>query len=297
MHTRIRRVALAVTAVALVAVAGAVTYAVAEIGGGGVINACYKSGSDDDDDDTHRVKSSSHGDDDDENRGGKGQLRVIDPAVESCRRNETPISWNQAGTPGPKGDKGDPGPPGPQGPVGPQGLPGPQGPAGPQGPQGPPGPPNPNADLLDGTDSTALLLHCPAGMTLAFRSLCFESTQALAASWVAAYLRCLNAGLRLPSLAEVGTIYRFIATGATDETNWTDEATSTSNHYAPHLVGFVLSLDDHPNSDSVPSRCVTTPHNNLGASPSSAAAQRSSTRVRTQLRTAARSGTQSRNGR
>ena len=124
MHTRIRRVALAVTAVAIVAIAGGVTYAVAEIGGGGVINACYKSGSDDDDDDADRVTSGSHGDDDDGRRGGKGQLRVIDPAVESCRRNETPISWGQTGTPGPKGDKGDKGDPGPEGATGPQGPPG-----------------------------------------------------------------------------------------------------------------------------------------------------------------------------
>ena len=34
MHTRVRRVAVAVTAVAVVAIAGGVTYAVAEIGGG-----------------------------------------------------------------------------------------------------------------------------------------------------------------------------------------------------------------------------------------------------------------------
>jgi hypothetical protein len=135
MHRRIRRAVLVITAVAIVAIAGGVTYAVAEIGGGGVINACYKSASRDDDDDRgQRVKSGSHGDDDDGHRGGKGQLRVIDPAVESCRRNETPISWNQAGTPGPEGPQGPAGPAGPQGPAGPAGPAGPQGPAGPAGP-------------------------------------------------------------------------------------------------------------------------------------------------------------------
>ena len=36
MRRRFRRVALAVTAVVVVAIAGGVTYAVAEIGGGGV---------------------------------------------------------------------------------------------------------------------------------------------------------------------------------------------------------------------------------------------------------------------
>jgi hypothetical protein len=96
MHTRIRRVALAVTAVAIVAIAGGVTYAVADIGGGGVINGCYKS--------------------------QNGQLRLIDPASDSCHTSETAISWGQAGTqgpPGPKGDKGDKGDPGPPGPPGP----------------------------------------------------------------------------------------------------------------------------------------------------------------------------------
>jgi hypothetical protein len=89
MRRRIRRVALAVTAVVVVAIAGGVTYAVAEIGGGGVINGCYKS--------------------------QNGQLRLIDPASDSCHPSETPISWSQTGPQGPKGDKGDPGPPGPPG--------------------------------------------------------------------------------------------------------------------------------------------------------------------------------------
>jgi hypothetical protein len=43
MRRRFRRVALAVSAVVVVAIAGGVTYAVADIGSGGVINGCYKS--------------------------------------------------------------------------------------------------------------------------------------------------------------------------------------------------------------------------------------------------------------
>jgi hypothetical protein len=58
MRRRFRRVALAITAVVVVAIAGGVTYAVADIGGGGVINGCYKS--------------------------QNGQLRLIDPATDSC---------------------------------------------------------------------------------------------------------------------------------------------------------------------------------------------------------------------
>ena len=89
MRRRFRRVALAITAVAVMAIAGGVTYAVADVGDGGVINGCYKS--------------------------QNGQLRLIDPATDSCHPSETSISWGQTGTqgpPGPKGDKGDKGDPG-----------------------------------------------------------------------------------------------------------------------------------------------------------------------------------------
>src|SRR6185437_10732328 len=80
MHRRFRRVALAVSAVVLVAIAGGVTYAVADIGGGGVISACYKA--------------------------QNGQLRLIDPAADQCLPSEKPISWNQTGTQGPPGPTG-----------------------------------------------------------------------------------------------------------------------------------------------------------------------------------------------
>ena len=89
MHTRIRRVALAVTAVAIVAIAGGVTYAVADIGGGGVINGCYKS--------------------------QNGQLRLIDPASDSCNPSETAISWVRRGRKGRRERQGDPGTPGRRG--------------------------------------------------------------------------------------------------------------------------------------------------------------------------------------
>ena len=110
MHRRFRRVAVAVTAVVLVAIAGGVTYAVADIGGGGVINGCYKS--------------------------QNGQLRLIDPATDHCLPSETAISWNQTGTQGPPGPTGPAGPTGPQGPKGDTGPTGPAGPTGPQGPKG-----------------------------------------------------------------------------------------------------------------------------------------------------------------
>jgi hypothetical protein len=107
MHRRIRRGALAVAAVALVAIAGAVTYAVADIGGGGVINGCFKT--------------------------QNGQLRVIDPATDHCLPSETAISWSQTGPTGSRGPTGARGPTGPKGPTGSTGARGPTGNTGPQG--------------------------------------------------------------------------------------------------------------------------------------------------------------------
>jgi Collagen triple helix repeat (20 copies) len=117
MHRRFRRVAVAVTAVVVVAIAGGVTYAVADIGGGGVINGCYKS--------------------------QNGQLRLIDPATDHCLPSEKSISWSQAGPQGPPGPTGPTGPRGPTGAQGPKGDTGATGPAGPQGPTGPQGPAGP----------------------------------------------------------------------------------------------------------------------------------------------------------
>jgi hypothetical protein len=97
MRMRFSRVALVATAAVVVAVAGGVTYAVADIGGGGVINACYKS--------------------------QNGQLRLIDPATDHCLPSETSISWSQTGPQGPQGATGPPGPKGDPGPPGPAGAP------------------------------------------------------------------------------------------------------------------------------------------------------------------------------
>src|SRR5262245_4217501 len=89
---------------------------------------------------------------------GKGNTRIIDVAVESCRKGETPLSWNQtgpqgpAGAPGATGATGATGPQGPAGATGPagaaglpgaDGVPGATGATGPQGPAGPQGPPGP----------------------------------------------------------------------------------------------------------------------------------------------------------
>jgi len=91
MRRRFRRASLAMSGAVVVVVAIGVAYAVAAVGGGGVINGCYKS--------------------------VNGQLWVIDPATDSCNPSETPISWSQTGPQGPQG------PPGPQGPKGDPGSP------------------------------------------------------------------------------------------------------------------------------------------------------------------------------
>jgi hypothetical protein len=122
MRRRFSRVALAITAVAIVAIAGGVTYAVADIGGGGVINGCYKS--------------------------QNGQLRLIDPATDHCLPSEKSISWSQTGPQGPTGPAGPQGPTGPQGPKGDTGTTGPAGPTGPQGPKGDKGDPGAPATSL-----------------------------------------------------------------------------------------------------------------------------------------------------
>jgi Phage Tail Collar Domain/Collagen triple helix repeat (20 copies) len=137
--------------VALFAVVGGVAYATIP-DAGGVYHACLKN----------------------------GMIRIIDPATEQCKSNETEITWSQQGQPGPAGPVGPAGPQGAagkdgatgatgptgpagptgpkgdtgaQGPAGPGGATGAQGPAGPQGPQGPVGPQGPQGP--SGTDTTA----------------------------------------------------------------------------------------------------------------------------------------------
>jgi hypothetical protein len=109
-------------------------------------------------------------------------------------------------------------------------------------------------------------------MTMALGgSLCFDSTPHAATSWGSAWLDCANSARRLPSTGDLGIVYLTII-GST-ETNWSDDATSASSHYAFSLTGNVVGFEDHPDSDSVGFRCVVTPHNNLGPAPTGPAAR------------------------
>ena len=112
-------------------------------------------------------------------------------------------------------------------------------------------------------------------------NLCYDSAQNAATAWSAAWVHCLNTDRRLPTTGELGLVYYFTIA---NETNWTDDATSASNHYAVRVAGFTIAFEDHPNSDSVGFRCVLTPHNNLGPSPTSATAAKSSIRKARYLR-------------
>lgn len=111
-----------------------------------------------------------------------GVLRAIDEG-DSCRKDEQPLSWNQAGPAGPAGPQGPQGPqgaPGPEGPQGPQGEQGLQGPAGAQGEQGLQGPAGVSAGYIDRQPTfvqvypdlvpspTILSLDLPAGQYAVF---------------------------------------------------------------------------------------------------------------------------------
>ncbi len=88
-----RKLAVAVTATAGVAVAGVAWGA---IPADDTITACYKS---------------------------DGSIRIVD-ASSACGRRETALTWNQRGPTGPQGVPGATGERGEQGPIGPQGPPG-----------------------------------------------------------------------------------------------------------------------------------------------------------------------------
>ncbi|MBV9322891.1 MAG: collagen-like protein [Chloroflexi bacterium] len=91
----------------------------------------------------------------------EGKLRVIDPLVEACKREETALQWNQTGTQGPKGDQGPQGEPGATGPQGQPGQAGAPGPAGLSGYQQVTQSIN-NFNLAAGTESVHIV-SCPDG--------------------------------------------------------------------------------------------------------------------------------------
>lgn len=130
-----------------------------------------------------------------------------------------------------------------------------------------------NADRLDGADSTDLVLHCPAG-TDRSNDVCIDREQQPAGNWSAAYVDCLNRGMRLPSIAGLSAGFNAFASPSGDETNWTDEHTSDTQAVALRVVGFTVGFANHDMSDTVGYRCVTSPTNDLGGAASLTTKQR-----------------------
>lgn len=108
---------------------------------------------------------------------GSGQLRLIDveaTPAQTCRTNETQVSWNQQGPKGEQGIQGIQGVQGDQGIPGVKGDQGVKGDTGPQGPKGDTGAPGPNTlgrkhvvgetkAFAPGGQFTTVVASCPAG--------------------------------------------------------------------------------------------------------------------------------------
>jgi hypothetical protein len=154
MRRRIRRVVLAITAVVVVAFAGGVTYAVAQIGAAPTgpndlftakRNAAGLA--------TLKVCVEETG-----SQETRGDLNVRRTACRTRKPLTLTLGGALRGVRGPVGPKGTAGPTGPQGTTGPAGPQGPAGatgdvgPAGPAGPQGPVGPQGPKGDKGDNGD-------------------------------------------------------------------------------------------------------------------------------------------------
>ena len=107
-----RKPVIAIAAVAGLVLAGGVAYASIP-DAGGVIHGCYQK--------------------------NNGQLRVIDPASDSCRSSEAGLDWNQVGVRGPTGSRGPTGAAGADGKDGKDGVDGKDGKDGAAGPTGPTG--------------------------------------------------------------------------------------------------------------------------------------------------------------
>lgn len=102
-------------AVVAAAVASSVGIAVAAVPTDGVIDSCYSTRT--------------------------GNVRIVDPAVESCKSSEQALAWNQTGPQGIQGIQGPQGETGGRGDEGAQGFAGAAGAAGAPGPQGAKGDP------------------------------------------------------------------------------------------------------------------------------------------------------------
>lgn len=116
-----------------------------------------------------------------------------------------------------------------------------------------------DADLLDGLDSTAYRLSCPAGTGL-FLGLCFEDGFRAAATHSPASRDCADEGRRLPSEGEMRS-YRTQAGVTVAPFEWTDELSDTDvdSTFLYAVVGSGGSAIATSGEDEYPYRCVAGP--------------------------------------
>jgi hypothetical protein len=158
----------------------------------------------------------------------KGQLRVIERG-KRCRRSERGLRWSQRGRRGQQGSQGI------------------QGERGPQGPAGEPAP----------------VPSCPAGATLV-AAVCVETQiRPEDKTYANAETECLDASRRLPTVAELQTLYvRGFAIGRPGGFQF-ELTSSTMKDDAEFLVQVVFSdgsADAYtPQGSTRPFRCVAVP--------------------------------------
>ncbi len=183
-------------------------------------------------------------------------------AGDTCKHNETLISWNQQGPQGATGAQGDIGAQGPQGASGAQGAQGPQGPegaTGAQGETGAQGPEGPQGLQGDPVDSAAFVDHCPVATALV-GDICVSITH-LPDNWNNALIGCAFQNQRLPTSAEAALIAKSLfGTSQTLET-WVDDLADSGNAYALRFQSGQISLPIFALSDQVSYHCVSTPLN------------------------------------
>jgi hypothetical protein len=122
-----------------------------------------------------------------------GGVRLVGSPAD-CRQNESFVTWNTSGAPGPTGATG------PAGPTGPQGAPGATGATGATGASGPTGPQGPTGTVTSAAPSFAIFPAGTGGPTV---------THFAASGWV---LEALEAGtLQLRSTANSFFLFSFIA--------------------------------------------------------------------------------------
>ncbi len=114
----------------------------------------------------------------------------------------------------------------------------------------------------DPVDSAAFVDHCPSGLTLS-QDVCFTDQKTDDPSWSWAFSGCVNAGLRLPTIAEEGLIVLYVSQhNGPDQTEWTSSATGTNAMVVQYQSdGGHINTLEYPWSTVFPYRCVATPLN------------------------------------